>query len=164
MSDLAIAKDYARSFCDEVKDEIEKVEFVGAVRRGVRTIETISLLIIPKQSVNNLGVAIVRTASARPYKMGAKLISFSYIHYKINVFIASWDNYELLKFIRTGPETFIKKSCQRAKELNLKLHADGSGIEKFNLLGEFEKWLRPQSEEDIFLCLGWPYIEPQNRI
>ena len=159
MIDIELSKDYARVFCEEIEGETEKIEFVGAIRRRVHKIETISMIIIPR-NVSSLGEVIIRIASEFPPKLGPKLISFSYVHFRINLFIANRSNYELLKFIRTGPDTFCKKACQKARELGLKLHADGSGIEKLSN----GTWLYPRSEEDIFLCLGWPYIEPQNRI
>ena len=163
MIDLELSKDYASVFCEEIASEITKVEFVGAIRRKIHKIDVISLLVIPV-NLSALGDAVIRVASEYPSRLGPKMMSFKYVHFKVNIFIANYTNYELLKFIRTGPESFCKKACQRAKEYGLKIHADGSGIEKFDSLGQRTGWITPKSEEDIFLCLGWPYIEPQNRI
>ena len=164
MNTLELAKEYGRSFCQEIEPEIARVEYVGAIRRKIQQPEVITMLIIPKRSVNHLGYAVIKAASAKPYKLGAKVMSFSYIHYKINIFTATSETWEILKFIRTGPQSFSKKACQKAKELGMILHIDGSCLEIPDPKTKIMKKIYPNSEEDIFRYLGWQYITPEQRI
>lgn len=76
----------------------------------------------------------------------------------IDLYIAEEATWATLLLIRTGSKEHNIKLCRRARELGMKLHASGKGIET-----ELCQPLRIDSEEQVFATLGLPFVAPEGR-
>lgn len=89
----------------------------------------------------------------------------------LDIYVATPETWATLLLIRTGSAAHNIRLCSRAKNMGMKLHADGSGLfsirEKVNFYGAVERrdeeLLASNSEEEIFKALGLPYEEPERR-
>jgi DNA polymerase/3'-5' exonuclease PolX len=87
-----------------------------------------------------------------------KIINGLYCDIPVDLYFATQEQWWTLVAIRTGSKEHNIKLCKRARNLRMKLHADGSGL-------EFEGGTRytPKSEDDVFAQLGLAYLEPKDR-
>ena len=66
---------------------------------------------------------------------------------------------------RTGSAGHNIRLCTRAKNMGMKLHANGTGLFKIEAQGceGVEVLIANESEEQIFAALGLPYKPPEER-
>ena len=92
---LEEAKRIASSFVQKIKGQCLKVEVVGSIRRGKAEVRDIDLLAIPKRSYGFL-------AGTKALMRGPQIIRFGEEGAKIDLYLATEQNYEVLRLIRTG--------------------------------------------------------------
>ena len=132
-----------------------RIEVAGSVRRRKPRVKDIDFVLIPSdhwnfnQEVKNLGE---RRAA------GGKLIRVISGAYQIDLYIATPETWATLFLIRTGSAENNIRLCTRARELDMSLHADGSGL--LNARGER---IAGDTEQSIFNALGLKYQEPWER-
>lgn len=153
----------AEDLRDELVPLCEKIEIAGSIRRNRPLVNDIDLVVIPKpgQLVNiKQRLWTLARANHSTVTGGDKYLKLlSYKGIQADVYIADAETWATLLLIRTGSKPHNIKLCQRATELGLILHADGSGIEWIS-----KKVAVPMhSEQAIFERLGLPYKEPWER-
>jgi len=77
---------------------------------------------------------------------------------QIDFYIANEDTWSVLKLIRTGSKEHNIMLAKRAKNMGMKLKANGDGLVDSNGVK-----LSVIIEEDIFKHLGLEYVKPENR-
>jgi DNA polymerase/3'-5' exonuclease PolX len=87
----------------------------------------------------------------------------------LDLYVATPETWATLLFIRTGSTSHNIRLCMRAKNLGMKLHADGRGLERC-LAGQgpaidnaTSAIIRCDTEESIFAALELPYKQPEER-
>lgn len=148
-----------------------KIEVAGSIRRHRPVVHDIDLVCIP----SNQGQFLVVLQGLGRIKMGGgKIIRVGMGFSKgidLDIYVATPETWATLLLIRTGSAAHNIRLCSRAKNMGMKLHADGSGLfsirEKVNFYGAVERrdeeLLASNSEEEIFKALGLPYEEPERR-
>ncbi|MDD5702117.1 MAG: hypothetical protein PHU23_08725 [Dehalococcoidales bacterium] len=160
---LAIAEDIVeqlRPFCD-------RIEIAGSIRRKKSWVKDIDLVCIP----NNQGRFIAVLQKMGLIKSGAGKLIRVELQYgfspgiMLDVYIATPDIWATLLLIRTGSVKHNVSLCMRAKQLGMKLHADGTGLFKIVAQGceGVEVRIAGDTEESIFEKLGLPYLPPEKR-
>jgi DNA polymerase (family 10) len=95
---------------------------------------------------------------------GEKVIRVKYPIIELNVSIAAPETGTTLLLIRTGSRDHNVRLRQRAKDIGMKLSADGSGL--FRVTGQEvhdEERIATDTEESIFGALNLPYAVPEER-
>ena len=132
---------------------------VGSIRREKPICRDIDIVLIP----GNQGALLMALEGlGEKMKSGPKMIQRRYKGQQVDIYIADEKTWPTLVLIRTGSKEHNIKLCGRARSLNMKLHADGSGIEYVSSSGESDRLL-PKDEADVFKMLGLPYVEPGKR-
>lgn len=66
------------------------------------------------------------------FSRGDRIVNFTYDKISVDLYVATPDIYDCLVLIRTGSKEHNKKLTIEAMRRNMKLHADGTGLEDFN--------------------------------
>lgn len=131
---------------------VEKAEVCGSIRREKPEVKDIDIVLIPRQGIDLQGYIKNRFNCLQ---MGKKIIRLKYKEADIDIYVATNENFETLKLIRTGSALHNKKLCSIAKSRNWRLHADGQGLETD------KGWF--VGEEPILTALLGKYVEPRDR-
>jgi len=150
--------DKAKAIAEEVKQKLspycDRIEIAGSIRRKRPFVHDIDIVVIP----NNQGQFIYALQQLGRIKMGGqKLIRCEMTEIVLDVYVAAPETWATLLLIRTGSAKHNIMLCTRARDMGMKLHADGSGLEKNGDI------IASESEESIFVTLGLKYIDPQFR-
>ena len=148
----------ARKIAEEVKAKLspvcDKIEIVGSIRRNKPFVHDIDMVCLP----NNQGQFIYALQQLGKITMGGqKLIRCQMGFLMLDVYVATPETWATLLLIRTGSAEHNIRLCSQARAMGMKLHADGSGLEKNGDI------IASESEEAIFKALGMPYIPPERR-
>ena len=154
-----------RADAQEIHDRIvnalapfcQRIEVAGSFRRRKSEVGDLDFVVIPKTQVLFVK-AVWDLYGRKPEKCGDKyLMLASFDGIQVDFYLATPETWPTLWLIRTGSAEHNILLCARAKQVGLRLHADGRGLEWF---GGF---LRAESEQDIFDALDLPYREPWER-
>jgi DNA polymerase/3'-5' exonuclease PolX len=169
----------ARGLAEGIKKELapfcHRIEVAGSIRRGKADVHDIDIVCIPISQefytvLNGLGNV---SGGPKIYKLEVKQDGRPVITqgkaFCADIYIATRETWATLLLIRTGPKEFNIKLCRLAQSKGMKLHADGSGLEKC-LAGQgfFEDVKETckipcATETDIFEALGLKYRAPGER-
>lgn len=178
--ELGKAQRIAESIVDLLKPSCDRIEIAGSIRRRKPTVNDIDIVCIVKQTIapylgfnlsENVSSFNIALKSLGKVKLnGPKIIrvamGFSR-HIDLDLYIATPESWATLLLIRTGSVEHNIRLCMRAKNMGMKLHADGSGL--FKLVGDVpgallsEERIAGESEESIFEALGLSYEPPERR-
>ena len=158
---LAIAEgivEQLRPFCD-------KIAIAGSIRRKKSWVNDIDLVCIPSNQGRFLAVL---QQLGRIKVGGGKIIRVAMGFTKgidLDVYVATPEIWSTLLLIGTGSAKHNVRLCMRAKNLGMKLHADGTGLFKIEAQGceGVEVRIAGDTEESIFKELGLPYEAPEKR-
>lgn len=133
---------------------------VGSARREKPIVRDLDIVLIP---ANQGALLMALEGLGEKMKGGAKMIQRRYKGQQVDIYIADERTWPTLVLIRTGSKEHNIKLCARARSKDMRLHADGSGIEYISSSGEVDRII-PKDEADIFRILGLPYVDPRKRI
>jgi len=158
----------------------ERAAVVGSLRRGKVRVHDVDLLVISKvmevpaaepslfkktETVPAVHLRLKEMAACRTIvdlHLGPKICRFGFpveqIIIPFDLYLADETTWPTLLLIRTGSKQNNIRLCQRAQKLDLKLHADGSGLST-----PADRFLKVESEEDIYRLLRLPYQQPERR-
>jgi DNA polymerase (family 10) len=148
--------------------EPNRCVIAGSIRRRCSIVHDIDMVCIP----SNPGQFAYALQSLGKVKMaGQKIIRVGMgftRHIDLDVYIATPETWATLLLIRTGSTAHNVRLCMRAKNLGMKLHADGSGLFKiapnqtpYDALEDVR--IAGDTEESIFKALELPYLPPERR-
>jgi len=143
------ARTIAQNFVLGIFDHVEVVEIVGSIRRQKPEVNDIDLVVIPKESF------WTKVKEFNLKRSGKKIIELDLNGIQVDIYIATKENFEVLRLIRTGSAEHNIKLCMEARKKGWKMYANGQGLETNN------GWV--VGEEAILKELCGKYIEPQNR-
>lgn len=103
------AKRKAEEFVQRIQSQCERLEIVGSIRRGKANVNDIDLLAIPKDHRRFL-------CGMQAKVRGPQIIRFEFEGAKIDLYLATPENYEVLRLIRTGSAQFNVRLCTAAKK------------------------------------------------
>ena len=103
------AKWKAEAFVRRIQSECKKVEIVGSIRRGKAKVNDIDIVAIPKDHQRFL-------CGVQAYSRNPAVILFVFEGAKIDLFLATPENYEVSKLMRTGSILFNEKLCLEARK------------------------------------------------
>ena len=166
----------AKAFVETLAPACQRIEIAGSIRRRRPEVNDIDIVLIPHYStvrdgmfdekrVSMLdGVMDVLEADGRitQFNRGEKLKRGVFPRkgdFAWDIFVATPETWSTLLLIRTGSKEHNIMLCQRAQDMRMKLHADGSGVRDASgaLIRCFE------SEADVLRLLGLEYVEPSKR-
>ncbi|GAH82255.1 unnamed protein product [marine sediment metagenome] len=134
----------------------KRIKVVGSVRRLKPTVKDVDFVLIPSDPWN-LSFQITGLGSVK--LKGDKLKRVNYNGVQVDLYYASEETWATLLLIRTGSKENNIRLATLAKKRGWRLAASGDGL--FNEKGER---IAGDSEESIYLALGLPYQEPEERI
>ena len=141
----------------------DRIQVAGSIRRRRPFPRDIDIVCIP----SNQGQFITALRALGPFKIGgAAIIRVAMpTGVELDVYIAEAKTWATLLLIRTGSAGHNIRLCSKAKQLRMKLHADGSGLFQLNAPGSDGEEVRiaGDTEQSIFAALGLPYIQPEQR-
>jgi|SRR5580704_1517858 DNA polymerase (family 10) len=168
-SDLAGA--VARKIVEELRPVCDRIEIAGSLRRGKLEVHDVDLVLLPNCSheeflldhstpLERLLTHMVERGSLTSVRGRGKVQCFvaTKTGIPIDLYIARPDTWATLLLIRTGSKEHNIRLAQRARELGMKLHASGEGVEDIH-----GNSLRVNVEEDVFRILGLVYLSPKDR-
>ncbi len=103
------ARRIAEAFVRLIRSQCERVEIVGSIRRGKARVNDIDIVAIPK----NPRRFQYRMQSQA---VGLGIFVFEFLGAKIDLFLATRQNYGVSKLIRTGSAQFNMRLCLAAKK------------------------------------------------
>jgi len=169
--ELVKAEKVAYEVVAQLQPFCSKIEVAGSIRRHRPIVHDIDLVCIPSNQGQFLavlqGLGRIKIGGGKIIRVG---MGFSK-GIDLDVYIATPATWATLLLIRTGSAAHNIRMCSRAKNMGMKLHADGSGLffvrEKIGWTGAVEhrdeELVASESEEQIFKALGLPYEEPDRR-
>ena len=149
--ELKQAKMIAQDFLKEFETFFIKSEVCGSIRRECQEVNDIDIVVISKDG-------FIEHLKAR-YGLsmqGNKILRFVYKKTDFDVYLATNDNFEVLRLIRTGSAQHNIKLCSTAKRKGMKLKANGEGL----ILAD---GTAVKTERAILETLLGKYIEPKDR-
>lgn len=157
----------ADEFVAIVKDECERLEVAGSIRRRRPEVGDIDIVLVPKDPfMFNLKLtelqkkSILRPVVKKDGKIadGNKIKSFVFKDVQVDVYIATMQTWATLLLIRTGSKEHNIRLASLAKQKGWKLHASGEG-----LFDEKGNRVAGDTEESLFEALGVEYLRPGER-
>jgi DNA polymerase (family 10) len=148
----------------------ERVEIAGSIRRQRPFVHDIDLVVIPKyetietdllggtEQVSQLD-QLLQDQDAVANHGGDKIKTGVIDGIPFDIYIASPSTWATLLLIRTGSKEHNIMLTTRARELGMKLCANGTGLVN-RYTGDIIAW---ESEGSIFRALGMAYVEPEKR-
>jgi len=159
----------ARAIADDIVSQLQpfcsRIQIAGSIRRQKPTVRDIDLVAIP----SNQGQLLGALQQLGRIKMGGgKIIRVGMGFTKgidLDFYVATNETWATLFLIRTGSAGHNIRLCMRAKNMGMKLHADGSGLFKIEAQGceGVEVRIAGDTETSIFEALGLPYVAPERR-
>jgi len=149
---LEEAQKTAEEFVELIRPYCSKIEVCGSIRRKKDDVKDIDIVITLKNSHLPIGlipgIIIV--------KKGKKLIELEYKRKQIDIYIATDENFEVLKMIRTGSANFNKMLCMKAIEKGWRLKFDMGLVNGYgNVIAN--------TEEGILKNLLGDNVKPEDR-
>jgi DNA polymerase/3'-5' exonuclease PolX len=163
--ELEKAKAIADDVVEKLKPFCSKIEIAGSIRRRRPNVHDIDIVLIPERQ-GNLIYALQQLGRV---KMGGpKIIRVGMGFSKgidLDIYVATPEIWATLLLIRTGSASHNIRMCSRARNMNMVLHANGTGLFRLEAQGceGVEVLMANESEEQIFAALGLPYEEPERR-
>lgn len=169
---LFTAKMVGNGIIAELSQFCERIEVAGSVRRGLKLVNDLDLVIIPKpECMDKLKAAcmewhpdgneIFSSTSEYPLKWGAKMATFNYCkQLQVDLYFANEKTFPIIYLIRTGSKEHNIWLCSMAGKKGMYLAADGSGLYADR---DKKKPLFVKSEEDIYRALGGSFLTPSER-
>ena len=157
--DYEKAKQIGESVLEKLKPCLEKGAIAGSIRRGKKTVNDIDLVLLPKGEF--MVLESIKSVLLSYGKLGVDGTQIVRVKdqdgVKIDCYIATKQNYEVLLLIRTGSKEHNIKLAQEALRQGKQL--------KFSegLLDKKTGKLLANTEESIFKELGLEYVEPEKR-
>lgn len=154
-------KELADEFVKEIKPFCEKFDVCGSIRRKKANCKDIDIVLLPKDNFN-LRLPFLQGKILNSGKKfiietnGQKLVRLNYQDVKVDIYIATPENYEVLKLIRTGSAEHNKKLCQLALDNGMHLRFDKGLIDA-------DGSIIANTEEGILKELLGKYVEPEVR-
>ena len=163
--ELQKARVIAEDVVSKLRPFSEKIAIVGSIRRQKSMVHDVDIVAIPS---NQGQFQAVLQGLGRIKTGGGKRISVGMGFTKgidLDLYIATAETWYTLMLIRTGSASHNIRLCTRAKNMGMKLHADGSGLFRIEAQGceGVEVRIAGDSEESIFEKLELPYEEPEVR-
>jgi DNA polymerase/3'-5' exonuclease PolX len=175
----------ARAITESIKKDIapfcHRIEVAGSIRRGKADVHDIDIVVIPISQAFYSALGRTGKVSGGPkiyrveVKEGGRPVIIAGKPFTADIYIATEATWATLLLIRTGSKEHNIRLCTRAAKMGMKLHADGSGLERaaqvpdlFSMSpadchdAEYFKILCP-TEVAIFEALGLPYKSPAER-
>lgn len=168
-----IAKLSAKRLIGLIRDECERVEIGGSVRRGKEEVKDVELVIIPKPGLLAKLDAMLANGVIKPGKnrrWGDKHRTFIYEGIDFDLFMADADNWGFIYWLRTGPgdagSAFMSVLNSRSNFRAI----DGHIWHGTKWQRNGEKWessdrmmMSLPEESDFFGLIGLPVIPPGAR-
>lgn len=171
--------EYAQMIARQVQEKLapfcEKIEIAGSIRRRRPWVNDIDIVAIP----SNQGQFVYQLQQLGSFKVsGGKLIRVTHRYnaseplVELDIYIATPETWATLLLIRTGSREHNIYLCKRAISMDLRLHADGSGLFRLGGMvatkdaadGDREEIrIAGDTEESIFEALGLKYKRPEER-
>jgi len=192
--EITKARGIASSIVAQLKPFCDRIEIAGSIRRGKAEVHDIDIVAIPSGMAFHREMQKCGYVSGGPkiYKVevfvfdgNGKLLICASKKFTADIYIASEATWATLLLIRTGSANHNKMLCTLAKSKGMKLHADGSGLERVsatpNLFNQQRiaggalpfpfgldvisgcMFIECATETDIFKALGMPYKAPGER-
>jgi len=162
--ELKEARKKAEEIVEALRPSSDRIEIAGSIRRGQPFPHDIDLVAIPSRQGPFL-VALQKFAAGGHIKGKDKVLQIelntAIFSYKVDVYIATPENWTTIYLIRTGSAGHNKMLCYRASQMGMKLHADGRGLVRITNDGEVP--IPCATETDIFKALSLPYKQPSDR-
>jgi len=162
--ELEQAQKIANQVIQTLKPYCERIEVADSIRRKRPFCHDIDIVAIP----SNQGQFIGALRALGPFKVGGSSIIRCAMPtgVELDIYIATPETWATLLLIRTGSAKHNIMLCKFARQKNMKLHADGSGL--FLLVAEGcermnEERIAGDTEESIFEALGMKYKRPEER-
>lgn len=154
----------AKVIAEEVKLKLlpycDRIEIAGSIRRKKPFVHDIDMVCIP----SNQGQFIYALQQLGRIKMGGqKLIRCEMPEIVLDIYMATPETWATLLLIRTGSARHNIMLCTKAREMGMKLHADGSGLFTFTDCEGGESRTAGDTEESIFMALDMKYKPPEQR-
>jgi DNA polymerase/3'-5' exonuclease PolX len=154
------ARDIAERIVTALAPACHRIEIAGSLRRRRPEVGDIDLVLIPRSRVA-LEILIRELYGRKPEKSGEHYLMLkSFDGIQVDLYLATPATWATLLLIRTGSKAHNITLCQRARKFNLKLHANGDGME--SLCGH-HPLIAIEREEQVFTLLALPYREPWER-
>lgn len=154
---LEYAELEARDLAHALEPFCHRIEIAGSIRRRRPDVHDIDIVVIPGA---NLSRFFERNGVAP--KGGDKIVTFRWGGIPVDLYIADGRTWPTLFLIRTGSKGHNIMMCRRAREMNMCLHAGGTGLEEAADCHDV-RFVDIATEHDIFHTLGLPYKEPWER-
>lgn len=157
---LERAEIVAEEFLRYIARWCEKKMVVGSVRRGKAWVHDIDIVIIPKPrgALDIVLWAKAQRDGTRVMKMGRASMQILFRGIQIDLYLATQETWWTHVIIRTGSKEHNIQLCTHAKNMQLKLHADGRG-----LVNRYDQKIEVNSEEQFFERLHLAYRAPEER-
>ncbi|MBI5021788.1 MAG: hypothetical protein HZB59_10140 [Ignavibacteriales bacterium] len=172
------ATEIAADIIEKLKDDCEKIQIVGSLRRGKLSVNDLDIIAIPKfreikddtlfgepvkenlldRKLSELCLDAYLILEANGSKIKRFFRPIQKVNVPIDLYIATETTWWNLLLIRTGSREHNIKLASRALELHMQLKADGSG-----LLTPGGNIIKIHSEEEIFQHLKLPFRLPEER-
>lgn len=147
----------AEAVAEELRKELEPycldIVVVGSIRRLRPVVHDIDVVCLPK----DLMQLILKLKAMGCNYGGDKLARFIYKEVQVDLYFAILETLATLVLIRTGSKENNIRLCTIARNKGLKLHADGSGLFRQEVL------IARSSEVAIYESLDIPFQEPWER-
>jgi len=161
--DYKTAKELADEFVKEIINFCDKIEICGSIRRKKAKCRDIDLVVLPKEGVVlRRKLPLVQTWCINHFitfkiiKEGDKHIQLKYKDVQVDIYIATPENFEVLKLIRTGADWHNKKLCGLAINKGMRMKFDRGLIDA-------EGKIVANTEEGILKELLGKYVPPEGR-
>ena len=159
---LIRAETKAKYLVKELESFCDRIEIVGNIRRRKQDIDKLDILLAPKSvELFRLMGRIIELGSKDGMKVGDKktiILRDDLGDIKADLWFTTIDKWPIMLFVKTGGNKSVKRieTLCNSKKWYLSIK-DGT------IFDESNKKLLIEKEEDIFILLGIPFIEPSWR-
>lgn len=149
----------AQSIANEVyyrlKPYCEKIIVAGSIRRQKAEVRDIDIVLVPSKPWDLMHAVLDLGSSS---VAGEKLRRVEYNGTQVDIYYATPKSWATLLLIRTGSKENNIRLCSRARNLGMKLKANGDGV-----IDVDGKLILIESEEQVYKVLKLPFKEPWER-
>jgi DNA polymerase/3'-5' exonuclease PolX len=144
---LSEGKRTAEAFVDQIRGQCHRIEIVGSIRRGKAEVRDVDLVAIPKNPRTFL-------AGIQADQRGEKIIRLTFQGAKIDLYLATENNYQVLRLIRTGSAAHNVKLAMIARKKGWQMTFDRGLITPEGTV---------TSEREVLEKVFGRYIKPEER-